>query len=76
MYSADTICVGLARVGQETQLVKAGTMAELLDEDFGEPLHCLIIGGNCHFLELDLLKEFAVNPQTFDDLKAKLEPNH
>ena len=44
-YSRDTYCVGLARVGQETQRIVSGPMSELLDVDFGAPLHSLIISG-------------------------------
>lgn len=46
-------------------------MAELRNVDFGERLHCFVVAGECHFLELDLLKEFAVNQGTFEALKAK-----
>jgi len=42
-YSEETLCVGLARVGHEDQLIVSGTMKELLEVDFGGPLHCLII---------------------------------
>ncbi|KNC84353.1 diphthine synthase [Sphaeroforma arctica JP610] len=49
VYDWDTVCVGLARVGQPTQTLKAGTMRELLNEDFGGPLHSFVIAGDCHF---------------------------
>lgn len=55
-----TLCVGLARMGQETQMMRAGTLKELIDEDFGGPLHSLIICGHLHDLELEVLKEFLV----------------
>jgi len=35
--------IGLARVGQDSQTIVAGTLAELLDVDFGPPLHSLVI---------------------------------
>ena len=42
----DTLCVGMARLGcGELQCIKAGSMNELLKEDFGEPLHCLVVCG-------------------------------
>lgn len=50
-YSKDTICVGLSRVGQETQQIVSGTMQELLKIDFGAPLHSFVIPGELHFLE-------------------------
>lgn len=65
-YSIDTtLCVGLARLGQETQCIKAGTMRELIQEDFGEPLHSLIICGDLHDLELEVVKEFLVEGSNF-----------
>ncbi|KAI9015057.1 tetrapyrrole methylase [Gaertneriomyces semiglobifer] len=66
IYSADTIAVGLARVGCNDQKVVAGTLQELLDVDFGGPLHSLVIAGPMHFLEADALRVFAVNPETFN----------
>lgn len=55
-----TLCVGLARLGQDTQQIVAGTMEELLAVDFGTPLHSFIVCGDCHDLELEVLKEFLV----------------
>ncbi|KAJ3207607.1 diphthine synthase [Entophlyctis luteolus] len=65
-YTKDTIAVGLSRVGADDQIIIAGTLEELLDCDFGQPLHSLIIAGEMHFLEAEILKTFAVNPETFD----------
>lgn len=55
-----TLCVGLARLGQETQQIVAGTMEDLLKVDFGAPLHSFIVCGHCHDLEFEVLKEFLV----------------
>jgi diphthine synthase len=35
--------IGLARVGAEDQLIVSGTLKELLEVNFGEPLHSLVI---------------------------------
>ena len=35
-------------------------MSELLDIDFGEPLHSLVIAGETHPLERDVLAMYAV----------------
>jgi diphthine synthase len=35
-------------------------MEELLAVDFGTPLHSFIVCGDCHDLELEVLKEFLV----------------
>ena len=57
----ETMCVGMARLGQDTQCIKAGTMNELLEVDFGGPLHCFVICGDVHELEMEYLKTFMVD---------------
>ncbi|KAJ3115673.1 diphthine synthase [Phlyctochytrium bullatum] len=64
----DTLAIGLARVGCSDQKIVAGTLAELLDVDFGGPLHSLVLPGKMHELEADLVRTFAVNVETFDRL--------
>lgn len=48
-----TFAVGVARVGSSKQQVVAGSMKRLLDVDFGEPLHSLIIAGDVHECEME-----------------------
>ncbi|KNC49547.1 diphthine synthase [Thecamonas trahens ATCC 50062] len=55
ILTADTQVVALARVGQETQVIAAGSIAELLPLDFGPPLHSLVVVGETHFLEDEIL---------------------
>lgn len=50
-YSKESLCVGMARLGQHDQTIIAGTMEQLRSADFGEPLHCLVIAGEVHPLE-------------------------
>ena len=66
VINENTIAVGLARVGQEDQKIVAGTLIELLNVDFGNPLHSLVIPGRMHFLEADFLRTFALDLKTFD----------
>ncbi|MCO5575961.1 hypothetical protein L7F22_029768 [Adiantum nelumboides] len=54
-YNGDTVCVGLARIGNSTQKIVAGPMKDLLMVDFGPPLHSLIIPGNLHPMEEEML---------------------
>jgi len=44
-YGPDTLAVGLSRLGAPDQQIVAGSMQQLLDVDFGAPLHCLVIAG-------------------------------
>ena len=61
-----TLCVGLARLGQDTQKIVAGTLQELSETDLGEPLHSLIICGPAiHDLELEFLKEYLLDGSTY-----------
>ncbi|CAN1819024.1 Probable diphthine methyl ester synthase [Linum perenne] len=55
-YDEDTDCVGFARIGSEDQKIVAGTMKQLLSVDFGAPLHCLVITGQTHPLEEEMLR--------------------
>jgi len=55
VFTNDTIVVGLARAGSEKPLVKGGTVEDILNFDFGGPLHCLIVPGDLHFVEAEAL---------------------
>jgi len=55
VFTEDTLCVGCARLGGNDMIVKAGDAKSLLTEDFGGPLHSLIVPGNLHFMEEEAL---------------------
>ncbi len=59
-YSADTLAVGVARVGQRTQSVRSGRIRDLVDLDFGPPLHSVVIVGEMDEVEQKMLDHFAV----------------
>lgn len=56
VFTRETLCVGCARLGASDMQIKAGTAKELLDVDFGSPLHSLIVPGNLHFVEEEVLE--------------------
>jgi diphthine methyl ester synthase len=56
LFSRDTKIVGCARLGSDTPLIRYGKVGELLDYDFGGPLHCIIVPGKLHFMEEEMLK--------------------
>ncbi|KAL3235246.1 Diphthine methyl ester synthase [Nakaseomyces bracarensis] len=74
-YTPDTPVVGISRLGSPTQSFKAGTIKELAEYDSGEPLHSLVIlGRQCHDLELEYLLEFTDDRQKFEnDVRADQE---
>jgi len=59
-FSADSLAIGVARIGAPSQQIVAGTMQELLNVNFGEPLHSLIIAGDMHVIESEFLEQFRV----------------
>lgn len=54
------MCVGLARVGRDDERIVSGTMTELLDVDFGGPLHSFVIPGTLHPVETEYIDFFRV----------------
>ena len=65
-YTPQTPAVAISRLGSATQSFKVGTIEELAEYDSGEPLHSLIIlGRQCHELELEYLLEFTDNKEKF-----------
>jgi diphthine synthase len=56
VFLEKTKAIGCARIGSENQLIKYCKIKNLVDFDFGPPLHCLIIPGKLHFIEEDMLK--------------------
>jgi diphthine synthase len=54
----ETIAVGFARIGSDSQIIKAGKISQLMEFDFGSPLHILVIPGKLHFMEEEALTIF------------------
>jgi diphthine synthase len=57
------VCV-VARAGSENCLVRAGLLDNMMEEDFGPPLHSIVIPGDLHFLEARALVDLAGAPKT------------
>lgn len=63
------MCVGLARVGAEDQVLRTATLRQLASCDLGPPLHSLIVTGHLHPLEVDMLRLSAV-PDALERLEV------
>jgi diphthine methyl ester synthase len=59
VFSNDTFCVGVARVGSDDCVIISGTASDVAKADFGLPLHCLIVPGKMHFMEEESLEKFG-----------------
>ncbi len=62
IISLDSLAIVLARVGSSNPLIRADRIKRLMVEDFGGPLHCLIIPSKLHFLEAEYLVEIGGAP--------------
>ncbi len=58
IITQETKVIGCARIGGKDSVVKYGTVQEVMQHDFGAPLHCLIIPGPLHFKEEEMLNTF------------------
>ena len=68
VYHADSLGIGVARLGSTNQKIVVGTLKELSDVDMGAPLHSLVLlGRRTHELERDYIRIFAVDEKTFDE---------
>lgn len=62
VFGPNTKCMGLARIGTETQLIVSGPLSAFATEiEMGEPLHSLIICGEMHDIEETMYKHFLWN---------------
>ncbi|BFZ63329.1 diphthine synthase [Saitoella coloradoensis] len=67
VYTPNTIAIGVSRIGSHDQRIVAGTLQELSEADLGPPLHSLVLlGSRVHELEVDYIREFALNRETFE----------
>ena len=66
------VCV-VARAGHPDTSVRAGPLGMISGEDFGPPLHTLVVPGRLHFMEEEALRTFArwSSPNDQNDLDLK-----
>lgn len=58
ILSEETVVIGVARIGHPDYKIITGTIKEIKDKDFGEPLHSIIIPGKMHHIEEDAINLF------------------
>ncbi len=64
-FGPGTLACVLSRVGSPEVRLRAGRVDDLLHQDLGPPLHCLVVPGKLHFLEEKALATFAGAPGHF-----------
>lgn len=59
-FTEQSLFVGVARVGHETQAIKVCTLTEMAESDLGPPLHSLVLPAKkLHPLEIEYLQQFS-----------------
>jgi len=67
VYSANSLAIGISRLGSADQQFISGTLQELSASDMGAPLHSLVLlGKRVHELEIDFIREFAIDKDSFN----------
>lgn len=61
LINKETKVIGLARVGSDSYIIKSGSLGVIEKEDFGGPLHSLIVPGKLHVVEEEALELWNVN---------------
>lgn len=67
IINEETLAIALARVGSKEPLIRADKIKNLINEDFGSPLHSLIIPSKLHIVEAEYLVEVAGAPEELLD---------
>lgn len=59
-YSESSLCVGVARVGHDSQTIVVCRLGEMINQDLGGPLHSLVLASkHLHPLEIEYLQQFC-----------------
>ncbi len=59
LINYESLAIGIARVGSSDVVVKAGLISDLIEYDFGGPLHCIVIPADLHIVEAEYLVDVA-----------------
>ncbi|MDR2829972.1 MAG: diphthine synthase [Methanobrevibacter sp.] len=59
LITEENLAIGIARVGSKDLKLKAGKISELINFDFGNPLHCIAIPSKLHIVEAEYLITIA-----------------
>ena len=71
IVTMNTLAVGIARAGSNKPTVKAGSLRDLLNYDFGAPPHSIIFPGKLHFMEAEALIVLAGATETVREIAAR-----
>ena len=62
IFNNDSIICVVTRAGSNKPIVAAGTFKNMINKNFGLPLHTLVVPGKLHFMEVEALEKLAQLP--------------
>ena len=62
IFNEDSVVCVVARAGSAEPITVASAVKDLINRDFGPPLHTLVIPGKLHFMEIEALQVLAQLP--------------
>jgi diphthine synthase len=63
ILKSDTLICVVGKAGSEDPMVRCGFFKDMKKQDFGPPLHTIVIPGNLHFMEAEALVGIAGAPK-------------
>jgi len=72
LFDEESVVCVVARAGSPEPTVAAGSIKELIKQDFGGPLHTIIVPGDLHFMEIEALEIFAGLPKQLSEKLQKV----
>ena len=70
VFEEDSVVCVVARAGSSDPLLRADRICVLREQDFGHPLHTIVVPGRLHFMEAEALVRLAGLPK---ELAGKLQ---
>ena len=72
VFDLDSLVCVVCRAGSDNPFCVAGYAKDLVDRDFGPPLHTLVVPGKLHFMEIEALVLLAQLPAQLGEKLQKL----
>lgn len=60
IFTKETLVIGCARIGSKNPTIISGKAGKLIDENFGKPLHCIIVPAKMHFVEEENINRWMI----------------
>ena len=72
IFEEGSIFCVVAQAGSDKPVVAAGSFNDLIDKDFGAPLHTIVVPGKLHFMEVEALIVLAQLPAYLGEKLQKI----